>query len=123
MILIPQDSRQPRRRKLRGIHIPLHFTQCNGRLGNSSVIMKDRIVGVLPALLHQAFMRVAAVFHEAVAVHIAIFIDPFQRPFDVWPQSFQELAIPGAIEISSRQHDKQRSGIDATVIAPEWHLA
>ena len=52
--------------------------------------MEDGIVRVFPTLLHQTFGRALFVLDEAVAIAIAVFINPAQRTLDARPQFLQE---------------------------------
>ena len=70
------NSAQTSRRQLRGINVSLHFTERDGRFRNRSVGMKNRIVRILPTLLHQPFGTMPPVFHKTVFVGISEFVDP-----------------------------------------------
>src|SRR5262245_37339573 len=85
--------------------------------------MKYRVVRVLPSLLHQARLRLPCVLHEAVAVAVAVPVDPIQRALDVWPEPAEHLAVAGAIVVGARPNDEERCGIDAAVVRPERHRA
>ena len=50
--------------------------------------MENRVVRILPTLMDEAVLRLAAIFDEAVAIQVAIAIDPGERALDVWPDSF-----------------------------------
>ena len=92
-------------------------------MGQRAVGVEDRIVAVLPALVDQPGVALAAVLDEAVAVAIARLVHPAQRRQDVRPQPAHGLDVVGAFEIGARQHDEQRRGIDAAVVVAERHLA
>src|SRR6516164_3215212 len=84
--------------------------------------MEDRIVAVLPALIGEAMLGLAAILHEAVAIRVAIGVAPGERGFDIWPERRDGLDISGSLEIHSGQHDEKRCRVDAAVILAEGHL-
>src|SRR5262245_14789096 len=85
--------------------------------------MEDGIPRVLPPLLDETGRRLTRVLDEAVAIAIAVAVDPRQRPIDVWPDVREELAIAGAFDIRARQDHEQRCRVDTAVIASERDLA
>src|SRR5205814_631922 len=76
-----------------------------------------------PPLLYQSLTGVSCIFDEPIAIHVAKFIDPLQGPGDVWPKPLQKKPARSTVEVSPSQHDEQRGGVYASVIASEWHLA
>ena len=74
----------------RGVGVALHFAQRDRAFGEAPVGVEDGIVGILPALLHEALRRAAVVFDEAVAVDVAVTFDPCERGLDVGPDGFDE---------------------------------
>ena len=80
-----QYRAEARRRQFGRIDISLHFAQSDGRFSQLSIGMKNRISGILPALLNQTFIGMRSVFHEAVAIGVAVTVDPFQSKPDVRP--------------------------------------
>src|SRR3974390_466592 len=83
---IASQPRQLANTLLRGIHIGLYFAERDGRFSQRSVLMKDRIARILPALLDEAVIRLAGVLDESVAIDVAIFVDPCQRAKNIRPQ-------------------------------------
>ena len=84
--------------------------------------MENGVATVLPTLVDQALTRPPPIFDEAIAVAVAIPINPFERRLHVRPESPNRLEIVGAFKIGACQHDKKRRRIDAAVIAAERHL-
>src|SRR5437016_4746021 len=84
--------------------------------------MKDRVIGVLPSLLNQASIPMCRVLNKAIAVRIAILIDPLKRSLDVGPNLFNQMLITGAPIIFTCKHDEERGGIHRTVVAGERNL-
>ena len=84
--------------------------------------MEDGVVGVLPALVQQAAVGLPLVLHEAVAVPVAIAVDPVQGGLDMGPEGRDERTIAGTLIVDAGQQDKQRRGIDAALIAAKGYL-
>src|SRR5918993_3532874 len=85
--------------------------------------MKDGIVRILPALVGKAALCLTMVLDEAVSVAVAVLAYPVQRSLDVGPDCRDGLAISGALQIHSCEHEEEWGGIDRAVIAAEWNLA
>ena len=71
---------------LGGIDVALHLDERDRPLRQAAVGMKDRVVGVLPTLVGQPRLGCACVLDEAVAIEIALLVDPRQRTLDRRPQ-------------------------------------
>src|SRR6516162_6712563 len=85
--------------------------------------MEYRVVGILPTLVGEAFLRRALIFHKAVMVAIAGYVDPAQRRFDRGPQFAQRLLVSGTLDIEPGQQHEQRRRIDTAVILRKRYLA
>ena len=85
--------------------------------------MKDRVEGILPALIGEPLLGGALIFDEAVTVGIARTIDPAQPGLDRRPQLGQRFLVAGALDIEAGEQHEQRRRIDAAVILRERHLA
>src|SRR5260221_13230275 len=75
------------------IVVALHFTERDGGFGDPAILVENRIVTVLPALIEKALVRLAAIFDETVAIEIAMDIGPVHRSFDIRPDFADELHI------------------------------
>ena len=75
--------------------------------------MKDRVLRVLPALLHQPGLAAARVLDEAVPVRVAGSIHPVERRVDVRPQALDEGEVAGALEV--RVASITKSGVASAV--------
>ncbi len=62
------------------------------------------------------------VFDEAVAVAVAIGVDPGQGRLCIRPQLPHGVEVGGARKIFAEQQHEKGSRIHAAVVAPEWHL-
>src|SRR5690606_1867608 len=80
------------------------------------------VVRVLPALVREPPRRLARVLDEAVAVLVAVLIDPRERTLDVRPEPPEMLEVAGLLEIAGREHDEERRRVDRTVVQAERNL-
>ncbi len=122
-LALAKPQRATCRQALGGIHIALHFGERDITRGQTAVGVKDRVVGILPALIGQALLGRAPVLDEAVPVGIAWPVDPAQCCLDRRPQLGERLFVAGAFDVEAGQQHKQRRRIDAAVILRERHLA
>src|SRR5262249_53358931 len=106
-----------------GEYIGLDFAERDRSRGEPAVRMGDGVRGILPALVGEALARTRAIFEEAVAIGIAIGVDPAQRRLDIGPDCLDGLEVAGALEIAAGQIDEERRRIDAAIIECEGHFA
>ena len=85
------------------IHVALHLAERHRPFGQRAVGMEDRVVRVLPALVRQAAIGGARVLDEAVAVGIAVTIDPGQRRLDVRPEPARSSRCRRCADSSGRR--------------------
>src|SRR6202795_2595060 len=74
-----EARRDSRDRRACGIDIALDFGERYRRTRELAVAMKDRVVGILPALVGESALRLAQILDVAVAVAISVMFDPFDR--------------------------------------------
>src|SRR5690606_31747949 len=104
---------------LRLVDIALHFAQRDAALGPASVGMKDGIDGILPALIDEPAIARALIFDEAIAIAVAIPVDPGKRRLDIRPYLRQGLPVVRALEIARGENDKERRAVGRAVIECE----
>ena len=80
-------------------------------------------MGVLPTLVDETEFRPTSIFHETVAVDVAIMVDPFEGALDVRPNRLNEYAVTRTSVVRTGEHDEKRSGVDAAVVTFEWNFA
>ena len=107
----------------RRVDVPLDLAEGDWALGEPAVRVKHRVVRVLPALVHQAFGGLPRVLDEAVAVEVAVPLDPVDGGGDARPERGDEVAVAGALVVGRRQHDEERRRVVRAVVAPERDLA
>src|SRR6185437_6023581 len=105
------------------VDISLDLDECDRPPRQRSVSVENGVAAVLPALVHQTFGVAPAVFHEAIAVTVALALDPLQRGFDIRPDGADLIEIARALQIGACEHDEKRRGIDAAVIMMERYFA
>src|SRR5690606_10394954 len=121
-LLVTQRRRNLTCALLGGVHVALDFAQSDWPLGVSPVVMKDRIVRVLPPLLHQAGFRLTRIFDEAVPVPVAVVVDPLERPSNGRPQMPQGTDVVGRRQVLRSQHYEERCRINTAIVAPKRNL-
>ena len=84
--------------------------------------MHDGVAGILPTLIDETVRAFAEIFDEAIAVVVAVIVDPAERRFDVRPQVTHRIQIAGALEIIGGEQHEEWRGIGAAVIFPERHF-
>src|SRR5215471_6378990 len=82
----PNSLGASRRRLPCSKHISLNFSKRDVPFGQSAVSMKDCVVGILPALVCEARLSRAPIFHEAVLIRVAGAIHPAQCSLDGGPE-------------------------------------
>src|SRR5262249_36545133 len=75
----PHFTRELGRPDLGVVDVPLHLCRSDRAGCRGAVCERNRFVRVLPALVERPNLRSAAVLDEAVAVVIAVTVDPLQR--------------------------------------------
>ena len=106
----------------RGEDVALDLAQRDRALGERSIGVEDRVVRVLPALLHQAGRLLPGVLDEAVVVRVRRAVDPGQRGLDVRPEVAGKLEVAGVAVVRAGEHHEQRRRVVAAVVAPERDL-
>ena len=86
----PAARASQRRAAPRGVDVALDLAERDRPLGEPAVGVKDRVVRVLPALMHEAVRRLARVLDEAVAVEVAVALDPVERGAECRPEALDE---------------------------------
>src|SRR5438445_4328224 len=122
-IRITERSCQQGSREPGGANIGLYLTQSNGRLGETSIRMKNRIAGIFPSLLRKAISRLSRILDEPVPGCVAITINPIKRSEDVGPNVSYKLEIICSKKIASRHRDKNRSAINDVIVSSERNFS
>ena len=81
----------------------------------------ERLTRVIDHL--NAVRGAARILDETVVVGVAVAVDPVKRSLDLRPDRMDEREVGRALEVGVSEHDEQRRGVDAPVVAPEWNLA
>src|SRR5271154_1159244 len=108
---------------LGGVYIGLHLAESDGSFYQPAVVVEDRILRILPALLEQAGLRLSRILDEAIAIDIPEVIDPIKSCANVGPDAAQELYIRGASIVEGSEKDEERGRIHTAVVHPKGDLA
>src|SRR5207302_10957386 len=77
--VVPDITGQASRPDASVVRVALDLAGCDRPLRHRAVLEKDRIPGVLPALIGQAFLRARLVLEVAVPIAVAVTLDPLDR--------------------------------------------
>lgn len=91
--------------------------------GDPSVGEADAVRRVSPALVTQPFGRAGGVLDVAVAVPVAVLVDPAQRCQRVVPQAPDGLVVAGPAPVLGEQDQPELGGVSAAVVRSERFLA
>src|SRR5271167_1627220 len=108
---------------LRRIDVALDLAQRDWALRHPAIFVEDRVVRILPALIYQTAGVLAVVFDKAIAVRIAIGVDPMQRRLYMRPQRPYRLEVACSPEVFAGNQNKQWCRIDAAVVTGKRNLA
>ena len=78
--------------------------------------MGNAVPGILPSLVSQAALCLALVFDEAVAVLVAVLVDPAQGCLGRGKQLLPGRPVVGPLQIFRVENEEQRGGVHAPVI-------
>ena len=79
--------------------VALHLGQRDRAFGETSIGVKDRVLGILPALVGEAPLGCAVILDETITVRIAGAIDPCERRFELGPQLGQCRIIARPLDV------------------------
>jgi len=85
--------------------------------------VEDRVAGILPSLIGEPLRRSAEVLDEAVAITVPVPLHPSERELDVRPDAPDQVQIPGAPGVGSREHDEEWRRVHASVVAAKRNLS
>src|SRR5690606_3900442 len=101
----------------RGENVALHFAEGDRQARAATVGVVNGIVRVLPALIVKSRGLFTGVLDQAVAIDVAIVVDPAQGRFDVRPEIGHGFPVARPPEIAAGKHDEERRGVDAAIVA------
>src|SRR5690606_9714515 len=115
VVVVAEGVGQVGARQLGGVGVTLDLGQRDRRVGAMAVRVVDAVAAVLPALVEPAAIGVPAVFDEAVAVEIAVPVDPGQRRVGGGKQGADDIGVGAPAQCLAEQHDEQRRGVHRAV--------
>src|SRR5581483_1374217 len=89
------------------IYIRLNFTQGNRALRQSSIIVKNGILRILPSLLKKTAFGMTGILNKAVPIYIAGTIDPIKRSLNVLPNVSDKFAVVCSLVVHRGEENKQ----------------
>ena len=102
---------------LRVVGVALELAGRAREAGQPPVAVGDRVPGVLPALVLEAGLLVAALVRDvAVALQVGVLVDPVQRRPRLALELAHELRVAGPALVLVEQHDVERRGVGAAVV-------
>src|SRR5262245_66138157 len=80
LLVLPDETRQTGSAELCVVRVALQLARCPREAGQPAVAIRDRVPGVLPALILEPRRFVAALVRDvAVALEVGVLVDPVQR--------------------------------------------
>jgi hypothetical protein len=73
------------RLRLCGKYIALHLAERDWAARQASIGVKNRVIGILPALIDKTRPGLRPIFDKTVIVCVAKTIAPMQSCLDIWP--------------------------------------
>ena len=80
-----QRQGQSRCVSLGAVNVGLNFAQSDRAFGQAAILVEDRVVRILPALIDQALGVLALIFYKPVTVRVAIGVDPMEGSLNIRP--------------------------------------
>ena len=115
--ILPDEPRESRAADLRVVGVPLQLAGGPGEARQLAVAVRDRVPRVLPALVLEAGLLVAALVPDvAVAPEIGVVVDPGERRARLVLEVAHELAVAGPALVLVEQHHVERRRVGAAVV-------
>ena len=115
--VLPHQARQAGAAQLRVVGVALELARRAGEARKLSVAVGDRVPRVLPALVLEARLLVAAPVRDvAVAHQVGVLVDPVQRGARLALEVADEPPVAGPALVLVEQHDVERRRVGAAVV-------
>ena len=115
--VLPDEPRQPRAADLRVVGVALQLAGRPREARQPAVAVRDRVPRVLPALVLEAGLLVAALVPDvAVALEVGVLVDPGERRARLVLEVAHELAVARPALVLVQQHDVERRRVGAAVV-------
>ncbi len=118
VVLPPRGARQLRETKLCVVNVALDLGRRDRRRGKAAVAEPLRVAGILPRVVLEP-LRAPLVLHEAVAVAVAVLVDPGERPEGGLAKTSCDLCVTRPAPHLGEQDEVQRCRIDRAVVPGE----
>ena len=111
--VVPRLARDLGEPELRVVDVALHLARRDRRRREAAVVEALRVARVLPRLVLEPARGAPLVLDEAVAVAVAVLVDPAQRGERRLAQLTHERVVVRPTPCLGEQHEEQRRRIDA----------
>ena len=107
--------------QLRVVRVALDLAGGDRQHRQPAVSKPHPVPGVPPTLVTQPFGRAGGVLHVAVAVPVAVVVDPAQRGERVVAQLADQVVVPGPAPVLRQQDQPELGGVGAAVVGVVGH--
>ena len=115
--VLPDQARQAGAAQLRVVGVALELARRPRKAGQPAVSVGDRVPGVLPALILEAGLLVAALVPDvAGAEQVGVLVDPVERRPGLVLELPHGLAVTGPALVLVEQHDVERRRVGTAVV-------
>src|SRR5207248_1860800 len=115
--LAPDLSRELGCPQLRVVHVSLHLARRDRRWREAAVGEALRVTGVLPRLILEPAVATTLVLDEAVAVAVAVAVDPLERAERGPAQLTHEIRVVCPAPQLGEEDQVERRRVDGAVVA------
>ncbi len=115
--ILPDVAGQPGAAQLGVVGVALQLAGGPRKPGQAAVAVGDRVPGVLPALVLEAGLLVAALVGDvAVALQVGVVVDPGQGRPRLALERAHQLRVARPALVLVEEHDVERSGVGRAVV-------
>ncbi len=115
--VLPDLAREARAAHLGVVGVALQLAGRAREAGQPAVPVRDRVPGVLPALVLEAGLLVPPLVRDvAVALEVRVLVDPLQRGEGLVLEVANELSVAGPALVLVQQDDEQRRCVGRAVV-------
>src|SRR5436190_7588038 len=121
--VLPGDASQPSPADLGVVRVTLELAGRPREAGQPPVAVRDRVPGVLPALVLEAGLLVSALIPDvSVAEQVRVVVDPGEGGSSLELELAHELGVAGPALVLVEQHHVQRRRVCTAVVRRVWTL-
>src|SRR3954467_10807248 len=106
------EVEQPRQAALGGDHVSLDLDERDRGPKRRALLVEDAVPRALPPPVVEPGARPPAILEQAVAVDVAVLVDPPERGLDLRAQLAEEVERSRPVGVLAEQAQEQRRGVD-----------